>query len=322
MNRLVEMETFVRVVDAGGISAAADRLGTAKSAISRRLSELESRLGVTLLNRTTRRLSLTGAGNEFYERCREILAEVADAEQCVAADNAELSGRLRVAAPLTFGIAHVGPAINDFARRHPAVSFDIDFNDRQIDLVEEGFDVAIRIAKLPDSSLVARRLTRVRHVIGASPAYWDEHGRPESPDDLKRHCALRYSNIGQRGWSWAGPDGARGSVTVPVRFSANNGRYLVSAAAAGLGIVRSPVFIAHRAIESGELEPVLADYRWGDIDAYAVCPPTRHLSHRVRAFIDYLAERFGDDPYWDRCLGRRATPARGRRRRYDGPQAS
>ena len=304
MNRLLEMETFVRVVDAGSISAAAERLDTAKSAVSRRLGELEVRLGVRLLNRTTRRLSLTGAGSEFYERCLTILADVADAEQRIAADEAELSGRMRVAAPLSFGLAHLGPAINQFLRLNPRVTFDIDFNDRQIDLVEEGFDLAIRIARLPDSTLVARRLTGIRHAVCASPTYWDAHGRPKRPEDLKQHVALRYTNVRQRGWSWTGPGGTRGSVTVPVGLSANNGRYLVHAAAEGHGVVRTPVFIAHEAIEAGALEPVLTEFRWGDLDAYAVYPPTRHVSHRVRAFIDFLAERFGDDPYWDRCLER------------------
>jgi len=302
MNRLLEMEIFVRVVDAGSISGAADRLNLAKSAVSRRLAELERRLGVRLLNRTTRRLSLTAAGGAFYDRCAGILADVADAEQTVADADAELSGQLRLAAPLSFGIGHLGAAINDFMRQHPGVTFDLDLNDRQIDLVEEGYDLGIRITNLADSSLRARRLARIRSVVCASPDYWDEHGRPTHPQDLKRHTALRYSNARRRGWSWTAPDGSRGSVTVPVAMTANNGEFLVQTAAGGFGVVQTPVFIAYQRIESGTLEPVLTDYRWGDIGAYAVYPPTRHLSRRVRVFIDFLAERFGDEPYWDRCL--------------------
>ncbi len=245
MNRLLEMETFVRVVDAGSISGAAERMDTAKSAISRRLGDLERRLGVRLLNRTTRRLSLTAAGSEFYERCQAILADVSSAEESVTTAESELSGTLRVAAPVTFGLAHLGPAINDFMLRHPRVTFDLDFNDRQIDLVEEAFDLAIRIAKLPDSSLVARRLTRIRNVVCASPAYWDKHGRPARPEDLKQHRALRYSNVRQRSWSFAAPDDRRGSVTVPVGLTANNGTYLAQAAA-GRRLRRDPDPGVHR----------------------------------------------------------------------------
>ncbi|MBT8441868.1 MAG: LysR family transcriptional regulator [Gammaproteobacteria bacterium] len=302
MNRLLEMETFVQVVDAGGISAAADRMDTAKSAVSRRLAELESRVGASLLNRTTRRLSLTGAGAAFYERCKTILADVAEAEQCVGDAEADLRGTLRVAAPVSFGVAHLGPAINDFLMEHPDVAFDLDFNDRQIDLVAEGFDLAIRIAKLRDSSLMARRLTSIRSVVCASPGYWNARGRPQRPAELKQHLALRYSNAPRRGWSWAGPGGDRGSVSVPGSQIANNGTYLGQAAIAGLGVICIPLFIVYEAIESGELEPALTEYRWGDVDAYAVYPQTRHVSRRVRAFIDFLAERFGDTPYWDLCL--------------------
>ncbi|MFW2404211.1 MAG: LysR family transcriptional regulator [Gammaproteobacteria bacterium] len=307
MNRLLEMETFVQVVDAGSISGAADRMDTAKSAVSRRLAELEARLGVTLLNRTTRRLSLTGAGGEFYARCNAILADVAAAEQCIGDAEAHLSGTLRVAAPVSFGVAHLGPAINDFLTAHPEVEFDLDFNDRQIDLVAEGFDLAIRITKLQDSSLIARRLTSIRSVICASPDYWNRWGRPQQPDELKQHRALRYSNAPRRGWSWTGPDGDRGSVSVSFTQASNNGEYLSQAATAGLGIIRMPLFIVHEAIRAGELEPVLTQYRWGDVDAYAVYPQTRHVSQRVRAFIDFLAERFADTPYWDRCLANEAS---------------
>jgi DNA-binding transcriptional LysR family regulator len=282
MNRFVEMETFIQVVDSGSISGAADRLDTAKSAVSRRL-----------------------AGGDFYERCKTILADVAAAEQCVSATEAELKGTLRVAAPLSFGISHLGPAISDFLERHPDVAFDLDFNDRRIDLVEEGFDLAIRIAKLQDSSLMARRLTPIRNIVCASRAYWDEHGRPTHPDELRHHRALRYGNIRRRGWPWTGPGGDRGSVNVPVRLTANNGEYLAQAATAGFGVIRTPAFIIYKHVESGDLEPVLQEYRWGDIDAFALYPRTRHVSQLVRSFIDFLAERFGDTPYWELCLERR-----------------
>ena len=302
VNRLLEMEVFVRVVDAGSISGAAERMDMAKSAISRRLAELESRLRVQLLNRTTRRLSLTAAGSEFYERCNGILAEVADAEGNVASADATLQGRLRVAAPLSFGLEHVGPVINDFMQVHPGLAVEVDFNDRQVDLVAEGFDLGIRIAKLSDSSLVARKLTTIRNVVCASPAYWDKYGRPEHPDDLKQHMALRYTLAAQRSWRYLAPDGSRGSVTVSAQTSANNGTFLSQSAAKGSGVIRMPVFIAYRLIESGQLEPVLLDYRWGDLSAWAVYPKTRHVAYRVRALIDQLASSFGETPYWEKCL--------------------
>ena len=302
MNRLLEMEIFVRVVDAGSISGAAERMDMVKSAVSRRLGELESRLGVQLLNRTTRRLSLTAAGSEFYERCNVILAGVADAEGNLATADATLKGRLRVAAPLSFGLEHVGPAINDFMQVHPGLAIELDFNDRQVDLVAEGFDLGIRIAKLSDSSLIARKLTPIRHIICASPTYWDEYGRPNHPDDLKQHFSLRYTLAPQRSWRYAAPDGSRGSVTVPAQTSANNGTFLSQVAANGTGVIRMPVFIVYRLIDSGELEPVLLDYRWGDLYAWAVYPKTRHLPYRVRVLIDKLVSTFGEVPYWEQCL--------------------
>jgi len=302
MNKLLEMECFVRVVDAGSISAAADRMDMAKSAVSRRLGELESRLGVQLLNRTTRRLSLTSAGSDFYEHCNAILAEVADAEGNVSTADATLKGRLRVAAPLSFGLEHVGPVITDFMQAHPELMVELDFNDRQADLVAEGYDLGIRIAKLSDSSLIARKLTAIRHVICASPDYWEDHGRPDHPDDLKQHVALRYTLAAQRSWRYMAPDGSRGSVTIPAQTSANNGTFLSRAAAQGVGIIRMPVFIVYRLIESGELEPVLLNYRWGDLYAWAVYPKTRHVPYRVRALIDQLARSFSETPYWEHCL--------------------
>lgn len=302
MNRFLEMEVFATVVDAGSISAAADRMGMAKSAVSKRLADLEARLGVTLLNRTTRRLSLTHSGYDFYKRCEQILNAVAEAENNVAEADATLRGRIRIAAPLSFGVEHVGPALNDFMQAHPQVTVDVDFNDRPVDLVAEGFDLGIRIARLSDSNLVARKLTPIRHVICASPAYWDRHGRPAHPDELKQHTALRYSLAAQRSWSYRGRDGTRGAVTVPAQVSANNGVFLSQAAATGAGVIRMPVFIVYRMIESRQLEPVLLDYRWADLHAWAVYPKTRHLPYRIRALIDALATTFGEQPYWDRCL--------------------
>jgi DNA-binding transcriptional LysR family regulator len=302
MNRLLEMEIFATVADAGSISGAADRLDMAKSAVSKRLADLETRLGVSLMTRTTRRLSLTDAGADFYKNCTAILAEVAAAEAGVTEADAELSGPIRIAAPLSFGLQHLGPVLVRFMQQHPAINVTMDFNDRQIDLVAEGFDLGIRIAKLGDSTLVARKLTPVRQLVCASPAYWAANGRPQEPAYLKNHKALRYTLAAQRNWTYVAPDGTRGSVTVPTQHAANNGAFLRAAAVAGLAIVRLPAFIVHEQIASGELEPVLLDYNWNDIHAWAVYPQTRSLPARVRVLIDYLAEVFGETPYWEACL--------------------
>lgn len=302
MNKLAEMQALVAVVDAGTISAAAEHLGLAKSAVSKRLSDLEKRLGARLLNRTTRRLSLTEAGAEFHARCALILDDVIDAEAAVSETDQALGGTVRISAPLTFGLQHLGPALMQFMAAHPDVAVDIDFNDRQVDLIAEGFDLGIRIAELDDSSLICRRIAPVKMVVCASPAYWEEHGYPQSPIDLRDCVALTYSYARQRRWRFTAPDGSKGSVMPPTKHMANNGSFLADAAASGAGIVRQPLFIAHRLIEDGRLQAVLTDYDWHDINVWAVYPGTRHVPHRVRALIDHLAQAFGDRPYWEDCL--------------------
>ena len=209
MNRFLEMEVFVTIADAGSISGAAERLNTAKSAVSKRLSDLEARLGVSLMTRSTRRLSLTDEGVEFYERCISIFSAVNDAEEGVAEANAKLSGSIRIAAPLSFGQQHLAPLLIEFMQRHPDVNVTMDFNDRQVDLIAEGFDLGVRIAKLGDSTLIARKLARVRRIICASPEYWVRNGRPKKPVDIKTHVALHYSLSAERSWVFTGPDGRR-----------------------------------------------------------------------------------------------------------------
>lgn len=303
MDRLESMETFIRVVEAGSISGAADRMDIAKSAVSRRIAELEERLGVQLFRRTTRRLNLTDTGRSFYERCVAIAADVEEAERAVSEAHGTLRGQLRVAVPMSFGLRHLRPAILAFARTNPEVTFDLDFNDRHVDLLAEGVDVAIRIAELSDSTLIARRLAPVASVVCASPDYLAQHGEPGTPADLVGHPCLVYGNAPDpQNWRYRGPDGAEGAVKVPVRLRANNGDFLAAAAIGGLGIARQPTFIVHEAIEQGQLVPLLTGYRWPTVYAYAVYPHTRHLSQRVRAFVDFLVERFAGVPYWDRCL--------------------
>ena len=301
MSRFEDLRTFVRVVEAGSITGAAERLGVAKSAVSRRLGELEERLGVQLLRRTTRRSNLTDSGWAFYERAVRILADLDEAEAAVSQAHGTLRGRLRVAAPLSFGLRHLGPAITDFMRLHPEVVFDLDFNDREVDLLQEGFDLAIRIAELQDSTMIARQLAPVRLVACASPAYLEAHGTPEAPDDLARHRCLVYSYSREpRIWRYRESGGASGAVKVSIHMEANNGDFLCRTAVAGEGIVLTPTFIAYREIETGRLVRILDAYEWPRVAAYAVYPQTRHLSRRVRAFVDFLVQRFANVPYWDR----------------------
>ncbi len=302
MDRFDALQTFIRVVDAGSFSLAAERMNTAKSAVSRRVADLEAHLGVRLLNRTTRSLSLTESGRTLYQRALRLVADLEEVEATLSTQATALKGSLRIAAPLSFGLLHLSPAINDFAARHPEVRLFIDFNDRIVDLVEEGFDLAVRIARLADSSLIARKLTPIREVVCASPGYLQRHGTPSTPRELEGHVCLRYTNIPDSPWQYRAPDGSRGAVKLDAWLEANNGDYLRDAAIAGFGVIRQPTFIVYQAIEAGDLVPLLVDYAWSDINAYAFYPSARHLSRRVRAFVEFLQSRFGDEPYWDRCL--------------------
>ncbi|HEM47434.1 MAG TPA: LysR family transcriptional regulator [Alphaproteobacteria bacterium] len=311
MDRLESMRTLVGVVDSGGISAAAERLGVAKSAVSRRIAELEEHLGAQLLRRTTRTVRLTDTGRSFYERCVAILADVDEAESAVRQEHGALRGRLRVAMPLSFGLLHLGPAIAEFLKRHPDVEFDLDLNDRQVDVVQEGFDVAVRIAHLADSNLIARRLTTIALLPCASPDYLARHGRPETPEALAAHRCFAYTNTPDPGlWRCRGPDGEPRDVRIRARLQVNNGDLARQLAVAGEGVILSPTFLVYRDIARGDLVPLLGDYHWPRFNAYAVYPGTRHLSRRVRAFVDFLAERFEGVPYWEQAIADRTDSAR------------
>lgn len=300
MDRFEEMQTFIRVVEAGSLSAAADRMDIAKSAVSRRLADLESRLGVQLLNRTTRRINLTDSGRQFYQRCQRILADLDESEQQISHEHAKLSGTIKIAAPLSFGIQHLSPVLDDFLKEHPELNLDLNLNDHMVNLMDEGVDLGIRIGNLQDSSLIARRLAPSRLVLCASPEYLRQHGEPQHPQDLKQHMGLSYSNISENQlWKFIQPNGQSVSVRVPSRMRANNGDVLLQAGIDGLGILASTTFIAYKAINSGKLKPILCDYRIKEVSVYAIYPAQRHLPARVRVLIDYLVERFGDTPYWE-----------------------
>ncbi len=299
MDKFEDLQAYVAVVDTGTFTAAAERLGVAKSAVSRRVAGLETRLGVQLLRRTTRRLNLTDSGRGFYERASRILADLDEAESAVRQEHGELHGTLRIALPLSFGIRHMPDPIAAFSRQNPHVCFDLELNDRRVDLLEEGVDMALRISRLSDSSLIARRLFSARTVVCASPEYIEAHGRPESLEDLASHRCLVYSNLPDPDvWKCVDADGDRRSVRVNIGIRASSGDFLCQAAEDGLGVVSSPTFIVGDALRRGDLVPILTDYQWPETPAYALYPPTRHLSSRVRAFIDFLAEWF-ESPSWD-----------------------
>ena len=302
MAQFEEMQNFVRVVEAGSISKAADQLDIAKSGVSRRLMELETRLGVRLLNRTTRRSSLTEAGKAYYQRATKIISDVTELDASTANTEASLVGKLRLAAPLSFGLCHLAPAIDEFLKLHPGLDIHIDFSDRHVDLVEQGVDLAIRIADLRDSTLQARRICPIRLLLCASPKYLDRQGRPETPSDLSDHQLLHYDIGSGSIMNLAGTEGDKQVVHTHPRITANNGDFLRDMATAGHGIILTPSFIAWEAVAAGDLELILPDYCPPQRSAYAVYPQNRYLSQRARAFIDFLAERFGQNPYWDQFL--------------------
>ena len=303
MDRFEEMQTFVRVVETGSLSNAAERMNIVKSAVSRRLSDLESRLGVQLLNRTTRRLHLTDSGKQFYQRCLRILADLDETEQTISSEHANLRGTIRIAAPLSFGLLHLSPVLDDFLKEHKEVNLDLDLNDRVINLMDEGFDLGIRIGQLEESSLKAKRLAPSKRILCASPEYLTQYGEPQCPEDLKDHLGLSYSNVpeGQL-WQFRQSDDSSISVRVPHRMRANNGDVLLKAAIDGLGILATTTFICYQAIEQQLLKPILCDYKLHEAGIYAIYPAQRHLPGRVRVLIDFLAKRFGDKPYWDDFL--------------------
>jgi DNA-binding transcriptional LysR family regulator len=302
------MSVFAKVVQAGSLSAAARDLGFSAAAVSRKLSSLEARLGVRLLNRTTRRLSLTDEGASYHEACTRILAEIAEAEGEAAARRVEPQGVLKVAMPASFGHLHVAPLIPRFAARFPQVYLALSLSDRMVNVIEEGYDLAIRIAELEDSSLAARRLAPNRRVVCASPEYLRRHGTPRTPDDLARHNCLTAPDF-QMNWEYKGPDGRRGAVRVSGRYACDNWEVLRDWAVAGLGVALKSTWDVHRHIGEGSLVALLPGYDFGtDVAIYAVYPHRRHLPAKTRVFIDFLAESFGPEPYWDR-LGQPAPLA-------------
>jgi DNA-binding transcriptional LysR family regulator len=264
------------------------------------VAALESDLGVRLLQRTTRSLTLTEAGRGYVIHASRILADLAEADQSVSQMQAAPRGRLRVNAPMSFGYLHLAPAIPDFLVRYPDLSIELTMNDRFVDLVDEGFDMAVRIGSLADSSLVARRLAPIRRAVCASPDYLAARGTPTSPDDLQAHDCIGYTAVAQpQEWRFIDADGRPRPVAITGRLCANNGDAIRAAALGGAGIAYMPTFIVGADLQNGGLSKILDAFVPQDMTLNAVYPHARHLSPKVRAFVDFLAERFGPRPYWD-----------------------
>lgn len=299
MDRFVSMSVFVRVVESSSFAATARHFNISPAMASKHVQALEARLGARLLNRTTRRVSPTEVGQGYYERCRQILAELDEADRAASDLQGAPRGLLRINAPLSFGIGHLGPAIADFLATYPEVSIDLALNDRYVDLLEEGFDLAVRIGQLADSSLIARRLAPVRLVACASPDYLARAGVPEAPRQLGQHNCLCYTLTARRGeWQFTGPDGHEESVQVSGRFQSNNGDVLATLAIRGEGIVLSPLFLVWQHLDAGRLVPLLPGYKPREAGLHAIYPPGRNLSRKVRTFVDFLAARFGREDCW------------------------
>jgi DNA-binding transcriptional LysR family regulator len=287
------MEAFVQVVDHGGFTDAARKMGLSKSAVSKHVSALEARLGVRLLNRTTRRVSPTEVGLAYYDRARSVLAEAEEADSMVTAMQSTPKGSLRLSAPVSFGVTQVAPAVARFLAAYPEVDVNMELDDRFVELLAEGFDLAIRIGTLADSSLKAKKLATTRTILGAAPGYLAEAGAPQTIDDLSRHRLLHYSQLSSgNSWRLKAPGGEERQVRVGGRLTVNNGEALMCAAEAGLGIAQIPSFMLGDALEQGRLVEVLPDRPPDILGIYAVHPQGRFPQPKLRVFIDFMAEHF------------------------------
>ncbi|WP_309684746.1 LysR family transcriptional regulator [Polaromonas sp.] len=292
MDRFLEMQTFGAVVDAGSFVKAADALGMSKAAVSRHVGDLEARLGVRLLHRTTRRLSLSGEGQVFYARSKELLAGVDEAEAEITSRSGAASGLLRVNAPVTFGIRHLAPLWGVFRARYPKVTLDVTLADRVVDLVEEGYDMAIRIATLPSSTLISKRLATTRMVLCASPQYLLAHGVPGDPAELAAHAVVSYSYWSTKDeWHFDGPQGHVSVKTNPCMHT-NSGDTCRAAALAHQGVILQPTFLVGNDLAAGTLVELMPEFRSIELGIYAIYPTRKHVAPKVRALVDFLAEHF------------------------------
>jgi DNA-binding transcriptional LysR family regulator len=297
MDKFQEMRVFVAVVDAGSFVRAAETLALSKAAVSRFVNELEARLGVRLMHRTTRKLSLTGEGEIFHARCQALLADIAEAEAEITSRSGQATGLVKVNAPVTFGILHLAALWGEFKARHPNVTLDVTLSDRVVDLVDEGYDLAVRIARLPSSTLISRALSSTRMVVCASPQYLQRAGTPQHPSELARHAVLAYSYwSGRDEWQFDGPGGPVSVRTEPW-IHTNSGDTCRAGALQHQGIVMQPSFLVGADLAAGTLVELMPQYRGIELGIYAVYPTRKHVSPKVRLLIDFLVESFGK-PRW------------------------
>ncbi len=308
LDRLRAIEMFVKVVEAGSFVRAAEALDTSPAGVTRHIADLETRLGTRLLQRSSRRLALTDSGSAYYDRAKQILEDLNEAEAIAGAETLAPTGLLRVNVPVAFGTRVLAPLWPRFRERHPQVRLDIALSDRFVDLVEEGVDAAVRVGRLPSSNLIARRLATVRSLICASPAYLERRGVPATAHELARHDCLGYRYSSTRDeWEFSTPDGQALRVAVRCDFHANNGDVLCAAAIGGEGIVALPTFICAPAIARGELVVLLPDWPLPELGVHVVYPSRRYLSAKVRALLDFLGAAITDPPAWEAPL---AAPVR------------
>jgi DNA-binding transcriptional LysR family regulator len=294
MDKVQEMTSYVAVVEAGSFVAAADAIGQSKAAVSRHVGDLERRLGTRLLQRTTRRLSMTPEGQAFYARCKELLSAIDEAESELTMTHAEPTGLIRINAPLTFGVLQLAPLWGRFCDQHPKVKLDITLTDRVADLVEEGYDLAVRISRMPSSTLISRKLASTRMLLCASDAYLNKHGVPRQPADLGTHRVISYTYLAtQDEWQFTGPNGVE-SVRINATIHTNNGDTCRRAALDDQGIVLQPDFIVGEDVKRGRLIELMPEYRAVELGVYAVYPSRKYLPLKIRRLVDFLVQSFRD----------------------------
>jgi DNA-binding transcriptional LysR family regulator len=300
IDRLTGIQVFAQVVESGGFSKAAARLGLSTTATSRHVAELEAHLQTRLLNRTTRRVSVTESGRAFYERAVQILADVQEAEQEASRAAIVPRGTIKLTTSVAFGVRHVAGAIAAFLAEHPGVKFDVSLSERIVDLVEEGFDLGIRIGGTGTENIVARRLGETRLVPCASPAYLARHGAPSKPEDLEKHNCLTYEYVSPRSlWRFRDASGRERAVRIGGTLHANSGDFIGQAAVHGAGIVLEPAFVVAADVRAGRLVPLLQEFEPAPLPVYAVYPSRKHLSAKVRLFVDFLVKSFEGTRDWD-----------------------
>ena len=300
MDRLTSMAVFVAAVDEGSLSRAAARFGLSASMAGKHVSAIEADLNIRLMQRSTRQLNLTDVGRTYYARCKRILEEVDDANREAGDAQQTVRGVLRITAPVTFGAMHLGDVLARYLDQHPAVAVEVTLSDRYVDLLAEGIDVAIRIGRLLDSDLVARRLAPCRMVLCASPNFVKRYGAPRNAEDLRRAPRLAFSEAVSAGdWTLTDREGQPHLIDGPARIAANNTQMLLAAALAGAGVAYGPTFVFGERIAAGDLIALLPDHRTSDLAVHAVYPTARNISLKARRFIDHLVVSFGGEPPWD-----------------------